>query len=183
MSFLKRIPIAELDLTGNEEKYVVECVKSGWISSKGKFVEEFEEKFASYKGVKHAITVSSGTAALHLAVATLDIKPGDEVIVPAFTMIACANVVRYIGTKPLLIDSEPFTRNIDPSRIEERITEKTKAIMVVHIYGHPADMDAIAKIAKNYWLYIIEDAAEAHGAKGKKIGRIGDVGCFSFYAN
>jgi len=181
----KRIPIAEPDLTGNEEKYVVECIRTGWISSKGKFVEDLEEKFASYMGVKHAIAVSSGTAALHLAVAALDIKPGDEVIMPTFTMIACANVVRYMGAKPVLVDSEPFTWNIDPSKIEDKITEKTKAIMVVHIYGHPADMDPIMRIAKNYGLYVIEDAAEAHGAeyKGRKVGGIGDIGCFSFYAN
>jgi len=181
----KRIHIAEPDLTGNEERYVVECIRTGWISSKGKFVEEFEEKFASYIGVKHAMAVSSGTAALHLAVAALDIKPGDEVIMPSFTMIACANVVRYMRAKPVLVDSEPFTWNIDPSKIEDKITEKTKAIMVVHIYGHPADMDPIMKIAKNYGLYVIEDAAEAHGAeyRGRKVGCIGDVGCFSFYAN
>lgn len=181
----RRIPIAQPDLSGNEEKYLLECIRTGWISSKGKFVQEFEEKFASYIGVKHAIAVSSGTAALHLALAALDVGPGDEVIVPTFTMIACANVVRYLGAKPILVDSEPNTWNIDPNKIEEKITRKTKAIMVVHIYGHPADMDPIIKIARRYDLYVIEDAAEAHGAeyKGKKVGGIGDVGCFSFYAN
>jgi perosamine synthetase len=181
----RKIPIAEPDLSGNEEKYIIKCIRSGWISSKGKFVEQFEENFASYIGVKHAITVSSGTAALHLALASLDIKPGDEIIMPTFTMIACANAAKYLGAKPVLVDSEISTWNIDPNKIEEKITSKTKAIMVVHIYGHPADMDPIMKIAKKYGLYVIEDAAEAHGAeyKGKKVGSIGDIGCFSFYAN
>jgi len=181
----RKIAIAEPDLSGNEEKYIVECVRTGWISSKGKFVNQFEEKFAEYIGVKHAIAVSSGTAALHLALAALDIQPGDEVIMPTFTMIACANAAKYLGAKPVLVDSEISTWNIDPNKIEEKITKKTKAIMVVHIYGHPADMDPIIKIAKKYNLYVVEDAAEAHGAeyKGKKVGGIGDVGCFSFYAN
>jgi perosamine synthetase len=181
----RRIPIAEPDLSGNEEKYVIECIRTGWISSKGKFVDQFEEKFASYVGVRHAIAVSSGTAALHLALVALDIQPGDEIIMPTFTMIACANVAKYLGAKPVLVDSEISTWNIDPNKIKERITDKTKAIMVVHIYGHPADMDPIMKIAKKYGLYVIEDAAEAHGAeyKGKKVGSIGDIGCFSFYAN
>jgi perosamine synthetase len=181
----RRIPIAEPDLSGNEEKYVIECIKTGWISSKGKFVDQFEEEFASYVGVRHAVAVSSGTAALHLALAALDIRPGDEIIMPTFTMIACANVAKYLGAKPVLVDSEISTWNIDPNKIEEKITNKTKAIMAVHIYGHPADMDPIMKIAKNYGLYVIEDAAEAHGAeyKGRKVGSIGDLGCFSFYAN
>jgi perosamine synthetase len=181
----RRIPIAEPDLSGNEEKYVIECIKTGWISSKGKFVDQFEEKFASYVGVRHAIAVSSGTAALHLALVALDMQPGDEIIMPTFTMIACANVAKYLGAKPVLVDSEISTWNIDPNRIEEKITDKTKAIMAVHIYGHPADMDPIMKIAKKYGLYVIEDAAEAHGAeyKGRKVGSIGDLGCFSFYAN
>jgi len=185
MKPFRRIPIAEPDLSGNEEKYVIECIKTGWISSKGKFVDQFEEKFASYIGVRYAIAVSSGTAALHLALAALDIRPGDEVIMPTFTMIACANVAKYLGAKPVLVDSDISTWNIDPNNIEEKITDKTKAIMVVHIYGHPADMDPIMKIAKKHGLYVIEDAAEAHGAeyKGKKVGSIGDIGCFSFYAN
>lgn len=145
----------------------------------------FERKISSYIGVKHAIAVSSGTAALHLALAALDIQPGDEVIMPTFTMIACANAAKYLGAKPVLVDSESLTWNIDPSRIEEKITGKTKAIMVVHTYGHPADMDPIMEIAKKHGLYVVEDAAEAHGAeyKGRKVGGIGDIGCFSFYAN
>jgi len=182
---LRNIPIAIPDLSGNEERYVLECVKTGWISAKGKFINEFEEKFASYLGVKHAIAVSSGTAALHLAIAALDIKAGDEVVLPTFTMIACANVVRYVGAKPIIVDSELDTWNVDPCKIGEKISKDTKAIMMVHIYGHPANIDPIMKIAKEYDLYIIEDAAEAHGAeyKGRRVGGIGDIGCFSFYAN
>ncbi|MEM1515795.1 MAG: DegT/DnrJ/EryC1/StrS family aminotransferase, partial [Candidatus Bathyarchaeia archaeon] len=185
MKPLRKIPIAEPVLTGNEEKYVVECVKTGWISSKGKFVDQFEEKFASYIGVNHSIAVSSGTAALHLALAALNIQPGDEIIMPTFTMIACANVAKYLGAKPVLVDSEISTWNIDPEKIEEKITGKTKVIMIVHIYGHPVNMDPIKKIAERHGLYVIEDAAEAHGAeyKGKKVGSMGDIGCFSFYAN
>jgi perosamine synthetase len=181
----RRIPVAEPDLSGNEERYVIECIRTGWISSKGRFVDQFEEKFASYVGTRHAIAVSSGTAALHLALAALDIQPGDEIIMPTFTMIACANVAKYLGAKPVLVDSEISTWNINPNRIEEKITNKTKAIVVVHIYGHPADMDPVMKIAKKHGLYVVEDAAEAHGAeyKGEKVGRIGDIGCFSFYAN
>ncbi|MEM3601970.1 MAG: DegT/DnrJ/EryC1/StrS family aminotransferase [Candidatus Bathyarchaeia archaeon] len=181
----RKIPVAEPVLSGNEEKYVTECIRTNWISSKGKFIDLFEEKFASYIGVKHAIAVSSGTAALHLALAALDIQSGDEIIMPTFTMIACANVAKYLAAKPVLVDSDSLTWNIDPNKIEEKITDKTKAIMVIHIYGHPADMDPIMKIAKRHGLYVVEDAAEAHGAeyKGKKVGGIGDIGCFSFYAN
>lgn len=182
---LRRVPIATPDLSGNEEKYVLECIRTGWISGKGKFVKEFEDRFASYLGVNHVIAVSSGTAALHLALASLDIGPGDEVILPTFTMLACANAVRYLGAKPMLVDSEPYTWNMDPEKIEEKITGRTKAIIVVHIYGHPADIDPILKVSRKYDLYVIEDGAEAHGAeyKGRKVGGIGDIGCFSFYAN
>jgi len=144
----RTVPVAVPDLSGNEEKYVLECTKTGWISSKGRFVDEFEEKFSSHLNVKHAAAVSSGTAALHLALATLDIKQGDEVILPTFTMISCANVVKYTNGKPVLIDSEPYTWNINPGKIEEKITKRTKAIMVVHIYGHPTDMDPIMRLAK-----------------------------------
>jgi len=185
MKSSRRIPIAEPCISEREEKLVLECIKSGWISSRGNFVKEFEERFSSYIGTKYGIAVSSGTAALHLAIVALDIKQGDEVIVPAFTSIASANAIRYTGAKPVLVDSDIHTWNIDPNKIEEKITNRTKAIMVVHIYGHPADMDPIIKIAKKYNLYVIEDAAEAHGAeyKGRKVGGIGDIGCFSFYAN
>jgi len=180
-----RVPLAEPDLSGREAEYVLECVKTGWISGKGKFVSRFEEEFAAYLGVEHAVAVCNGTAALHLAVRALDIGPGDEVIVPTFTMIACANAIRYVGARPVFVDSEPRTWNLDPRQVEEKITDRTKAIMAVHIYGHPADMGPILELAEEHGLYVIEDAAEAHGAeyKGRKVGTFGHLACFSFYAN
>jgi len=170
---------------GNELKYVTKCIKTGWVSSLGGYVEEFENKFSRYCEARYGISCSSGTTALHLALASLGIGKDDEVIIPTFTMISTANAVTYQGAVPVLIDSEENTFNIDPEKIEEKITKKTKAIIAVHIYGHPADMDKILKISKKYNLYVIEDAAEAHGAeyKGKRAGGLGDVGCFSFYGN
>ena len=172
-------------LSGEEWKYLKECLDTNWISSKGKFIEEFEDGFADYIGVKYGCTTTSGTAAIHLALISSGIKPGDEVIVPAFTMMGSVFPIIYCGAKPVLVDSEVETWNIDVSKIEEKITERTKAIMVVHIYGHPCDMDPIMEIANKYDLYVVEDAAEAHGAeyKGKKVGTFGDLSCFSFYAN
>ena len=179
------IPVCEPYLCGNELKYVTRCVKEGWISSIGKYVEEFERKFAKACGAKYAVACSNGTTALHLALATLGIGPGDEVIIPAFTMIASGNAVTYTGARFKLVDSEMATWNMDISQIEKAITKRTKAIMPVHTYGHPVDMDKILKIARKHKLYVVEDAAEAHGAlyKGRKIGSIGDFSCFSFYAN
>jgi len=182
---INSVPVAVPNIGTKELEYITECVKSTWISSKGKFVTIFEHKFAEYVNANYGITVSNGTVALHLSLATLGIGPGDEVIIPTFTMIAAANAVEYTGAKTVLADSETKTWNINPNEIKKKITEKTKAIMAVHLYGHPADMDPIIKIAKDHSLYIIEDTAEAHGAeyKGKKVGAIGDIGCFSFYAN
>jgi perosamine synthetase len=179
------IPVCEPLLGGKELEYVTDCLKSNWISSKGKYIEEFEEKFANYCGCKYGISTTSGTAALHLAVASLGIGPGDEVIIPASTMAATAFAVVYTGAKPVLVDAERVTWNIDVTRIEEKITPRTKALMPVHIYGHPCDMDSIMQIANRHNVYVIEDAAEAHAAeyKGRKTGGIGHVGCFSFYAN
>lgn len=179
------IPVCVPLLGAKELEYVTECIKTNWISSKGRYVEEFEEKFAEYCGCKYGITTTSGTTALHLALASIDLKTGDEVIIPASTMIATAFAVVYCGVKPVLVDAEPETWNIDVEKIEEKITNKTKAIMPVHIYGHPCDMDPIMKLARGHDLYVVEDAAEAHGAeyRGKKTGGIGDIGCFSFYAN
>jgi len=179
------IPVCEPTQWGNEKKYVKKCMDTNWISSKGEFIEKFESTFAKKVGAKYGVGVLNGTVALHLALAALDIGPGDEVIIPTFTMIATPNSVRYTGAKPVLVDSELKTWNIDPSKIEEKITKRTKAIMPVHTYGHPCDMDAIMKIARKHGLYVVEDAAEAHGAiyKGRKIGSIGDAACFSFYAN
>ena len=182
---LKMIPIAEPLLEEEELNNVMEAVKSGWISSKGKFIPEFEENFARYCGVKHSVATSNGTVALHLALATLGIKEGDEVIVPTLTFIATANAVRYTGAKPVFVDSNPDYWCIDPEKIEGAITPKTRAIIPVHLYGHPCDMEAIMAVAKKHDLYVIEDAAEAHGAehKGRKVGSFGDIACFSFYGN
>ncbi len=179
------IPVCEPKLGKKELEYVIDCIKTNWISSKGKYITEFEEKFSSYCGAKYGIAASNGTTALHLALASIGLKPGDEVIIPTFTMIATANSVTYTGAKPVLVDSESVTWNIDPAKIEEKITRKTKAIMVMHTYGHPCDMDPILELAEKHNLYVIEDAAEAHGAeyKGKRVGALGDAGCFSFYAN
>jgi len=179
------IPVCEPLLTGKEIEYAGDCLKTNWISSAGKYIAEFENRFAEYCGCKYGVTTTSGTTALHLALASLGIGPGDEVIMPAFTMAACAFSVVYTGAKPVLVDAEPATWNMDVTQLERRVTEKTKAIMPVHIYGHPCDMDAIMDIAKRRNLVVVEDAAEAHGAeyKGKRVGGIGQLSCFSFYAN
>jgi perosamine synthetase len=180
-----RVPVAEPDIGEDELKKVIEAVKSGWVSSKGPFIEEFEDKFARYIGLKHGVATSSGTAALHLALAALNIKRGDEVIIPTLTFASVANAVIYTGAKPVFVDSHPDYWCINPNKLEEKITENTKAIIPVHLYGHPCDMDPIMKIAKIYDLYVIEDCAEAHGAeyKGQKVGTFGDIACFSFYGN
>ena len=179
------IPVAEPNLGEEELKNVIDAVKSGWISSKGGYISKFEKKFAEYHGVKYGISTSNGTTALHLALSAIGIKKRDEVIVPTLTFVATANVVRYCNATPVFVDSHPEYWCMDPEKIEEKITRNTKAIIPVHLYGHPADMDPIMEIAEKHGLYVIEDAAEAHGAeyKGKKVGGIGDIGCFSFYGN
>jgi perosamine synthetase len=181
----KMIPVCIPFIGEKELEYVVDCIKTNWISSKGKYVEEFEEKFAKYCGCRYGITTTSGTTALHLALASIGLRKGDEVIIPASTMIATAFAVIYCDATPVLVDAEPETWNMDVEKIEDKITDRTKVIMLVHIYGHPCDMDPIMKLAREYNLYVVEDAAEAHGAeyKGRKAGGIGDIGCFSFYAN
>ena len=181
----KFIPVCEPTLRGNELAYITDAVKSGWISSAGKYIQEFEEKFSKYCGVKYGVSCSNGTKAIHLALLAVGIKPGDEVILPSFTMIGSCNPIVQIGAKPVFVDSELKTWNMDPTQIEEKITPKTKAIMVVHIYGHPLDMDAVFKIARKHSLIVIEDAAEAHGAEyqGRKTGSLGDIAAFSFFAN
>jgi len=179
------LPVAAPSLMGKELSYVSDCIISNWVSSTGKYVTQFEDLFADYCGSQYAVATSSGTTALHLALIALGIGEGDEVIVPSFTFIATANAVTYTGAKPVFVDSESKTWNIDPNRIQEAITPRTKAIIPVHLYGHPADMDPILAIAKANNLFVIEDAAEAHGAeyKGKKVGSMGNIGIFSFFGN
>jgi perosamine synthetase len=179
------IPITDLAFEGNELAYVTDCIKTGWVSSLGKYVQEFEERFSEYCGTTYGVSTSNGTTALHLTLATLGIGAGDEVIIPTLTFVATANVVLYNNATPVFVDSEPQTWNLDPAKIEAKITDRTKAIIPVHIYGHPADMDPILEIAKRHRLYVIEDAAEAHGAlyRGRRVGSIGDAACFSFYGN
>jgi len=185
MKEIRNIPVCSPFLAGNEIKYVTDAVSTGWISSAGSYIGRFEKAFADYCGVKEGVAVVNGTVALHLALRALNIGPGDEVIVPNFTMIASAFAVCYLGAKPVFVDAAPDSWNIDVTRIEEKITAHTKAIMPVHIFGSMCDMDAIADIAERHKLYIVEDAAEAHGAeyKGRKAGSFSDLAGFSFYAN
>jgi len=182
---MKRIPVAQPTLGENEKKYVLDCLDSTWISSVGKYIVAFEEQFAAFCGVKHAIACNNGTTALHLALVALGVGPGDEVIIPTVTYIATANCVTYCHATPVLVDVEPGTMNIDPAAIEAKITPKTKGIIPVHLYGHPADMEAIQKIAKKHNLFVLEDAAEAHGATvwGKRVGTLGNCATFSFFGN
>jgi len=179
------VPVNEPVIAKESKKNVAAAMKDGWISSAGPFVSQFEEKFANYIDMKYGISVSNGTAALHIALLTAGIGQEDEVIVPAFSMGSCFMSVLQVGAKPVFVDCELETYNIDTSKISEKITSKTKAIMAVHTYGHACDMDEIMAIAKKHNLVVIEDAAEAHGGtyKGKKCGSIGDISCFSFYAN
>lgn len=181
----KAIPVNQPLLSKEAKENAIRAIRTGWISSSGSYVAEFETKFANYLGLNYGVAVSNGTAALHVALLALGIGPGDEVIVPAFTMAASWLAVMYTGATPIFVDCELETYNIDPNQIEGKITPNTKAIMPVHIYGHPADMTVIVQVAKKHKLYVIEDAAEAHGAtiNGKLCGSIGDVACFSFYAN
>ncbi len=194
---IKRIPVSQLDISsqiipvceptlgGNEAKYVQECLESNWISSAGKFIPLFEEQFAAECGCKYGVACANGTVALHLALAALGIGPGDEVILPTFTMIATINAVTYTGATPVLIDSEPHTWNMDVTQLAAKITPRTKAIMPVHTYGHPVDMDPLLELANKHGIFVLEDAAEAHGAeyKGRRAGGLGHAAAFSFYAN
>ncbi len=164
---IKRIPVSELDLSvriipvceptlgGNESKYVMDCLESNWISSAGKFIPAFEEKFAAECGCKYGAACANGTVALHLGLAALGLEPGDEVIVPTFTMIASINAIAYTGATPVLIDSEPHTWNMDVNQLADKITPKTKAIMPVHIYGHPVDMDPVMELAEKHGLFVL----------------------------
>jgi perosamine synthetase len=179
------IPVAEVVLGEQEKAYVLDCLESGWISSLGKYVPAFEEAFSRFCGVRYGVATSNGTTALHLALVVLGVGPGDEVIVPTLTFVATANAVHYTGATPVFADSEPVTWNLDPEDVRRRITPRTKGIIPVHLYGHPADMDPILEIAREHGLWVLEDAAEAHGAryKGRPVGSLGRAACFSFYGN
>lgn len=179
------IPVCEPRLDGNEEKYALQALRTNWISSAGGYVTEFESRFAEKVGARYGVACTSGTTALHLALATLGIGKGDEVIVPTFTMIASPNAAVYTGAKVVLIDAEAGTYNLDLSQLEARITRRTKAIMPVHTYGHPVAMGKLLAIARRHNLYVVSDAAEAHGAeyKGRPIGGLGDLAAYSFYGN
>lgn len=179
------IPVSEPLLNGNERRYVNECLDSGWISSEGPFSRKFEEQFAKRVGRRHGIAVCNGSAALEAAVAALGIGPGDEVILPSFTIISCAAAVIRSGATPVLVDSDSNTWNLDPSNLEGLVSPRTKAIMVVHIYGLPVDMDPVLAVAARHGLHIIEDAAEMHGQtyRDKPCGSFGSISTFSFYPN
>ena len=185
MTNSKFIPVNEPLLNGNEEKYLLEGIRTGWISSEGPFVKQFEEQFATRMGRKYGVAVSNGSVALDAAVAALGIGKGDEVIMPTFTIISCAAAVVRAGAVPVVVDCDPVTWNMDVAQVEARITPQTKAIMVVHVYGLPVDMDPVLEIARKCGLKVIEDAAEMHGQtyKGKPCGGFGDISTFSFYPN
>ena len=179
------IPVCEPTLLGNEKQYVMECLETNWISSAGRFIDAFEEAFAAACHTQYGIACANGTVALHLALAALGIGPGDEVILPTFTMIATINAVTYTGATPVLIDSEPHTWNMDVNQVADKITVRTKVIIPVHTYGHPVDMKPLMALAEKHGLWVIEDAAEAHGAEyhGTRAGGLGHAAGFSFYAN
>ena len=179
------IPVCEPLVTQCEIDLVTDCLRSGWISSAGEYLDRFESEWAAYCGMKHGVAVTNGTAALQLAVELLDLQAGDEVILPSFTIISCAQAITRCGGIPVLVDSDPFTWQMDIRQVEAKITARTRAIMPVHIYGHPVDMDPLLALAERHGLIVIEDAAEAHGAeyKGRKCGGLGHISVFSFYAN
>ena len=179
------IPIYQPDLSGNEKKYVADCLESTWISSKGKYIPLFENSFAKYVGVKHAAAVCNGTVAIHLALLTLGVGPGDEVIVPTLTYIASVNAISYVGATPVFCDSLYSTWQMDVADVEKKITAKTKAILAVHLYGHPCEMDPLVALCKQHGIFLIEDCAEALGSlySEKHVGTFGDIATFSFFGN
>lgn len=179
------VPVNEPLLDGNEQRYLAECIETGWISSEGPFVQRFEAGMARHSGRKFGVAVCNGSAALEAAVAALHLGPGDEVIMPAFTIISCAAAIVRAGATPVLVDSDPVTWCMDVKQVEARVTRRTRAIMVVHIYGLPVDMDPVLALADKHGLSIIEDAAEAHGLhyKGRPCGSFGRISIFSFYPN
>lgn len=182
---MQMIPVNEPLLNGNEKKYLCECIDTGWISSEGSFVKEFEKKMAEVVGRKYGVAVSNGTAALEVAAQAIGIQEGDEIIMPTFTIISCAMAVTKLRAVPVLVDSDIHTWNMNVNEIEEKITNRTKAIMIVHLYGLPVDVDKVLELARKYHLKVIEDAAEMHGQtyRGKPCGSFGDISIFSFYPN
>ena len=185
MSERSLIPVAAPTLDGNEQRYVMDCLQTSWISSTGKYVERFEADFARFCGVKHAVALSNGTTALHVALLALHLQPGDEVIVPTLTFVATANAVAYCQATPVVVDAEPRTWGIDPALIEQQVTPRTRGIIVVHLFGHPVDMDPIHEIARRHGLWVLEDAAQAHGAeyRGRRTGSLATAATFSFFGN
>ncbi len=179
------IPVYQPDLSGNEKRYVLECLDSTWISSKGRFIAEFETGCANFVGAKYAVGVCNGTVALHLALVTLGIGPGDEVIVPTLTYVAAVNAIAYTGATPVFVDSLPDTWQMDPADVKRKLTSRTKGILAVHLYGHPCAMPALVALAKEHDVFLIEDCAEAFGTRyeGKHVGTFGDIACFSFFGN
>jgi perosamine synthetase len=179
------IPVCEPTLGGNELKYVTQAIETNWISSAGSFIRDFEARFAAACNTKYGIACANGTVAMHLALATLGLEPGDEVIIPTFTMIATANAVTYCGATPVLVDMEPHYWQMDVNQVADKITPRTKAIVPVHTYGHPTDMDPLLELAQRHGIRVIEDSAEAHGGeyKGRRCGSLGDAAGFSFYGN
>jgi perosamine synthetase len=182
---LSLIPVNEPLLTESDYASVMEALRSGWISGAGPYIDTFEARWAAYCGRKHGIAVANGSVALQVAVSLLDLQPGDEVILPTFTIISCVLPILNAGARPVLVDCEPQTWTMDVGQVEARITRRTRAIMAVHIYGHPVDMDPLLELAQRHDLQVVEDAAEAHGAeyRGRRAGSFGSSSCFSFYAN
>ena len=182
---MEKIPIYQPALTGREREYVNDCLDSTWISSKGKYISRFEEGFARSVGVGHAASVCNGTVALHLALVALGIGPGDEVIVPTLTYIASVNAIAYTGALPVFVDALPDTWQMDPADVERKLTARTRAIMAVHLYGHPCDMDSLCALAQARGVFLVEDCAEAIGTRyrGRHVGGFGDIGTFSFFGN
>jgi len=181
----KYLPVADADLSGNERRYLLEAFDSGWISGSGPFVDRLDHALAEYCGVSHGISCANGTVALHLALLALGVGPGDEVIVPSLTYIATANAVTYCGATPVFADSDPDTWNLSAATIEPLITDRTRGIIAVHLYGNPVDMDPVAALARGRGLFVVEDAAEAHGVeyKGRRAGSLADIATLSFYGN
>jgi perosamine synthetase len=179
------IPVFAPWLSDNARRYVLDCLDTGWISSLGEYVGRFEREFARFCEARHGVATSNGTTALHLALVTLRVGAGDEVLVPDLTFVATANVVRQTGAVPVLVDAEPRTWTMDPEDARRKLTPRTRALIPVHLYGHPVDLEPLLALARAHGLWVVEDAAEAHGARyhGRRVGALGHLGAFSFYGN